>query len=300
MKVRLFDTTALTEFTPRNMCFAESDAADAPGGNVPGPVGGDEPEIAIEPEANDNQEDDPDLEEYEYDAGKRYKVPKPLREQAEMGKDYRFKTGELAKERRAAADERTKYAGMVTQYERNLRASEPGKPDAAMLDRTSDKYDPDTYHLQRANWENWAQKTYGAEQERKRLEAEDNAKSERERGEKRTATERDLIKSFPAWKDPAVRASERVKLETFISARGHSPEEIKDVLDHDATTTEYAYKAMLYDQAVAKARAKTNDNPDPVNVQPMRKASGGGGGGGSSKPPTDVASVKAQIARGGK
>lgn len=305
MKVRLFDATSLTEFSPRNVCFAEADAgADvpAPGGNVPGPVGGDEPELVIEPEDhhNDNH-DEADLEEYEYDAGKKYRVPKALKEQAEMGKDYRYKTGLTAAEKRAAEAERTRYAGMVKQLETNLKASEPQKPDAKMLDRTSPDYDPDAYHLARANWENWAQKTYGAEQERKRLEAEDNAKEERARGEKRTATERDLIKAFPQWRDPAVRAAERVKLEAYIAPRGHSPDEIKDVLDHDATTTEYAYKAMLYDQAIAKARARDNNTPAPdaITPTPVRKTTGGGGGR-NSGPPKDTEGYIKWRQKGGK
>lgn len=260
--------------------------APAPVGETVAPVRevSEAPELELELE--EDQEADAgmsaeELEEYEYEQGKKYKVPKPLKELAEMGKDYRYKTGVVSQDRKAVEAEKTRYTQLVKQAEEVIKASQPPKPDPAMLDRMSEKYDPDTYHLQRANWEGWAQKAYQAEQERVRLESEASTKAELERAERKSTTDRELIKAIPQWRDAAVRASDRVKLDTYLTKTlGVSQEELGE-LDHDHRLTVGMYKAMLYDAALEKARArKTDELPNPPAAAPVRKVGGGHGNNG--------------------
>jgi len=265
---------------------------------MPGPVDSSEPdngaaetpEIEIEveaPEEGDGSSEPDDLEELELE-GRKARIPKAWKDLVEQGKDYRYKTGIVANDKRAVDAEKARYTALVKQAEQTIKAHEPTRPDAAMLDRTSDKYDPDTYHLQRAQWEGWAQKSYAAEQERKRLEGEETTKAERLRGEQRTTTEREMLKAFPQWRDASVRAADRAKIEAYVKSEGVDQEEL-DTLDHDHRIAKFAYKAMLYDAAVAKSRARKDDAPaNNVPAAPVRRVGGGGGASGGVPKGTDA------------
>lgn len=296
----LLDATSL--FTPRSMCFAEADAstATATGGSGGVPTATDpEPDIDIDVGTEDNGDEPDDLEEVEFE-GRRHKIPKGWKDPLEQGKDYRFKTGKVAEERRAAEADRARYKELNDRLITTLKATEPAQPDEAMLDRTSDKYDPDAYHLAAAKWRRWAQQAYEADQERKRLQSEDNAKADRERGERKSKTETELLRAFPQWKDPAVKAAERAKMEAYARENGVSDDEFGE-LDTDHRLTKMVYKSMLYDQAVAKALAKRGEpQTETVIAQPVRKTSGGGGGRNSNDPPKDTESYIKWRKKGGK
>lgn len=273
--------------------------------NVPGPVevpdDAPEPELEIVPDIVDEgapEAEEEELDEFEIE-GRKLRVPKIVKELAEQGKDYRYKTGLTAAERRAAEAEKTRYSALVKAAEETIKAAQPARPDAAMLDRMSDKYDPDTYHLQRAQWESWAQKAYDAEQERKRIDSEEGTKAERERSERKAATERELVKAFPQWKDPAAKAADRAKLEAYVAAEGVGADEVGEI-DVDHRIAKFAYKAMLYDQAVAKARAAKagTEVQSHVVAAPVKRI--GGGSTGSGGVPKTTEGYIAWRRKGGK
>jgi len=266
---------------------------------TPGPTGQDSgapanenteaPELEIEVDETPAGDEPDDLEEIEYE-GRKAKIPKAWKDPLEQGKDYRYKTGKLAEEKRAIDADRARYSALIKQAEETLKSNQPAKPDEAMLDRMSDKYDPDAYHLQRARWEGWAQKLYGAEQERKRLEAEGQTKAERERAERKSAAEQALVKEIPKWRDSAARAADRAKTEGYLAKRfGITPEEAGE-MDLDHRLKVLAYESMLYREAVAKATARKGDEiQEPeVKAAPIRKVGGGGGPTGGVPKGTDA------------
>jgi len=278
----------LGEFTPRNMCFAEADAGDQ--GSRPEAVTEPEPEpeIDLDPEPEGNSEDE-DLEEIEYE-GRKAKIPKAWKDPLEQGKDYRYKTGKLAERARAVEADAARYTALIKQAEETLKANQPSRPDEAMLDRMSDKYDPDAYHLQRARWEGWAQKLYGTEQERKRLESENQTKAERERAERKTTAEQALVKEIPKWRDSAARAADRAKTEQYLAKRFGITAEEAGEMDADHRLNVLAYESMLYREAVAKATARKDDAvqvPD-TKPAPVRRVGGGGGPAGGIPKSTDA------------
>ncbi len=264
-------------FHPRTMCFAEADAAEA-GAMRSEPVEAPEIEVEIEePAANENEPDD--LEEIEHE-GRKHKIPKSWKDNLEQGKDYRFKTGKLSEERRAVEADKARYVAGIQEVEKTLKAIQPPMPDAAMLDRMSEKYDPDTYHLQRARWEKWAGDLHKAQQERQRLEGEEKTKAERERADRKAKSEAEILKAFPQWKDPAVKAADRVKMQTYAQMNGVDADEFGEI-DIDHRLAKFVHKAMLYDAAVEKARARKTDEPAVVTKPaPTRKVGGGGGNSG--------------------
>ena len=295
MKVRhLFDLD-FVQFSPRSWCFAESDAVDVGGGGGGGGDAEEAPEIEIEENAPETPADD--LEDYEFE-GKKGRIPKEWKDWVEQGKDYRYKTGQLANEKRTVESDKARYAALVKQAEETIKANQPARPDDSMLDRMSEKYDPDRYHLERARWEKWAQSAYQAENERKRLDGEAMTKAEREREARRSTTDQELIKAIPKWKDSAAKAADRVRIENYAKNEGVDPGEFGE-LDVDHRLTKFVYKAMLFDEAVAKAKANKGDiAPSTTPATPVRRAQGGGGGVGG--PPKTTEGYIAWRRKGGK
>lgn len=300
MKIRLLDTTSLSDFTPRNMCFAEPDAAPAGGGSAPAPVADEAPEIDIDPPSDDGGDDDIDMDEFEYEPGRKARIPKPVKELAEMGKDYRYKTGLTAAERKEAAAAREKYQDLIKRTEAALKANEPSKPDESMLDRNSDKYDPDAYHLQRARWERWAQESWNASKERERLEAEDAEKNERARADKKSAAEREIVRLIPAWKDAATRAADEVKMKDHFSRHYGIDKDEFESIHYDHRLAAMAYKTMKYDEAVAKAVARREEPQTPGFTPAPVPRRQGGGSGRTSGPPKDTEGYIKWRKNGGK
>lgn len=104
MKTLLFDTTALTDFTPRNMCFAEADAADVGGGEPEAEIPSDDDILARldEPEEGDGgEEQTEEFDEVDWDDGKKVKVTKGFKDALLREKDYRHKTHDLGQKERA-------------------------------------------------------------------------------------------------------------------------------------------------------------------------------------------------------
>lgn len=104
MKTRLFDTSSLTDFTPRNICFAEQDADAAPG------AGEAEPEIILEedaPAGEDQAEDD--VDELEIGPTK-HRVPRPVKEAWNgLQKTVQTEKEAIAAEKKAVEAERVRY-----------------------------------------------------------------------------------------------------------------------------------------------------------------------------------------------
>ena len=62
-----------------------------------------------------------------------------------------------------------------------------------------------------------------------------------------------LIANIPEWKDEAKRKAGATELREYLKTQGLSEQEIYSVTDHRAITQ--SYKAMKYDQMMAKASA---------------------------------------------
>lgn len=140
MKVRLFDTTALTDFTPRNLCFADADAGGA-GGEADLPSDDEILASVGEPEPSDDPDegDEPveEFDEVEVDEGKKIKITKGHKDKVLMERDYRHKTHETAEERRQIAAERAALA-----EERRLHAEfDDERAELKALDKKLAEYD---------------------------------------------------------------------------------------------------------------------------------------------------------------
>jgi len=242
------------------------------------------PAIEIEEDAAAGDAEPDDLEEVEFD-GRKAKIPKAWKDPLEQGKDYRFKTGELAKERKTIETARTQYTGLIQRAEAALKANEPQRPDDSMLDPKSAKYDPDGYHLAVSRYNKWAAELFRTTQERKRLAKEDADKAANELTERKAKSQAAAIKAVPKWKDPAVRAADKARIEAYAQATlGVADDELGDLeVDHRLNVA--VYKAMLYDEAVAKHRAGKGATEEPVTV-PQKHVRGGSGS--AAKSPSNM------------
>lgn len=228
----------------------------------------------------DTEEDDG--EDYEYE-GEKYRLPKKLAQHVKTGtlaeRDYRFKSGELATERRALEADRKAYQESLKTVQERLKAYEPARPDPAMLDPASEKYDRDTYYRQRDAWDAWDVKMKAANEakaaEDKRT-ADDSSKAKRDRIAKENEA---LLNKVPEWKDSAKRAAETTKIGEFAAKElGVSPQEFSEIDDHRLLVA--LRESMMYRASLKAAQVDAKPiQTEPVKPLAVKKLNGGSAAG---------------------
>ena len=186
--------------------------------------------------------------------------------------DYQRKTQALAKEREThettvsavTKDLTTRFEladGLLAEALQNLGAAQPPDPD--LLDETKDVYDPQTYELQRARYEQSKGKVDGLvskiTEARERLQ-----KANEERMiEVRKQEGAKLRRAWPAL-DKALRQGNEQgnakaqkllgAVKSYLSNQGFSEAQIKGIVDHRHVML--ARKAMHYDRTMTNSRDK--------------------------------------------
>lgn len=179
--------------------------------------------------------------------------------------DYTRKTQSVAEEKKTARQEaRAEYEQHLQAAASVLKAYQPEKPDTALLDSTSDKYDPDRYHLMRAQWEDHQGRLAANYQQQQRIAQEKATEREKAEAERRDNESRLLVKAIPEWKDEKVRTEEEAKIKAILkNVVKVEPDEI-DAFFGDHRNAVLGRLALIGASATDKkaiAEAKVKDAP---------------------------------------
>jgi hypothetical protein len=184
--------------------------------------------------------------------------------------DYTKKTTELAEQRKAAEAETAKAREERNQYMQGLQRAQAVLETQLQEQQQIDwpkllEADPVEYlkqqHLAQTR-QAQLQQTY---QQRQQLESQ--AKAEHDSALKAHAESQreELIAKIPEWKDPEKMKAGATELREYLKTQGLTEQEIYSVIDHRAIVQ--SYKAMKYDQMMAKAKAaakKIDNTPQRV------------------------------------
>lgn len=184
--------------------------------------------------------------------------------------DYTQKTQELAEKRKAADAETAKARDERNQYMQGLQKAQAVLENQLQEQQQIDwqkllEADPVEYlkqqHLAQTR-QAQLQQTY---QQRQHLEAQ--AKAEHDSALKSHAESQreELIAKIPEWKDAEKMKAGATELREYLKTQGLTEQEIYSVIDHRAIVQ--SYKAMKYDQMMAKAKAaakKIDNTPQRV------------------------------------
>lgn len=184
--------------------------------------------------------------------------------------DYTKKTTELAEQRKTAEAETAKARAERNQYMQGLQKAQ------AVLESQLDEQqkidweallsnDPVEYLRQQHLAQARQAELHRTHQQRQQLEQQ--AQAEHQEALKvHVESEREkLVANIPEWKDEAKRKAGATELREYLKTQGLSEQEIYSVTDHRAITQ--SYKAMKYDQMIAKASAaakKISNTPERV------------------------------------
>lgn len=184
--------------------------------------------------------------------------------------DYTQKTQAIAEQRKAAEAETAKARAEREQYMQGLQKAQTVLESQLQEQQNIDwqrllETDPVEYlkqqHLAQTR-QAQLQQTY---QQRQQLEQAAQAEHQ-EALKAHVESEREkLIANIPEWKDEAKRKAGATELMNYLKTQGLSEQEIVSVTDHRAITQ--SYKAMKYDQMMAKATAaakKIDNTPQRV------------------------------------
>lgn len=282
MKTRLSDTTALIDFTPRNICFAEQDADDGAGGGGAAPADNDDGiDVALDeedPPAAGAEDADDDSDELEIGPTK-HRVPKPVKEAWHgLQKSTQSEKEAIAAEKKAIAEEKARY-------QENMRVAstyvkEIGKIQA--IDEQIAEYEK----LTPADWMAWAAQDEKAANkaqigynalmaEKSKLirsvqEKETTIRTQRDREQQEfiAKAERELATKIKDWSP-----QKRETLFKVANDYGYSADELKAVA-HDFRLYAVLEDAHKYREAKERARkavadakaeaAATAGKPEPV------------------------------------
>ena len=181
-----------------------------------------------------------------------------------------LKFQEAANERRQAetlaseaAANRARYAEAIDQV---LGLVKPQQPDISLLDPQSPYYDPDSYHIARAQYEQSANLIGSLEQQREHIRAQQSQDEQAQFQRMWSEGGPKLLETVPDLADPAKRQAAERDMLIFAQDSGiptgalaqASPEEVGIL-----------WKAMQYDrQKAAAARVKATAKPAPKPAQP--------------------------------
>lgn len=172
--------------------------------------------------------------------------------------DYTQKTQQVAEQRKAAEAEAAKAREERTQYMQGLQKAqavlESQLEDQQKIDwQTLLSQDPVEYLKQQHLAQTRQAQLQQMYQQRQQLEQVAQAE-QAEALKAHVESEREkLFANIPEWKDEAKRKAGATELMNYLKTQGLSEQEIVSVTDHRAITQ--SYKAMKYDQMMAKATA---------------------------------------------
>lgn len=184
--------------------------------------------------------------------------------------DYTKKTTELAEQRKAAEAETAKAREERNQYMQGLQRAQAVLETQLQEQQQIDwksllESDPVEYlrqqHLAQAR-QAQLQQTY---QQRQQLEAATKAEHDSSLKAHAESQREELLAKIPEWKDPEKMKAGATELREYLKTQGLTEQEIYSVIDHRAIVQ--SYKAMKYDQMMAKARAaakKIDNTPQRV------------------------------------
>lgn len=248
--------------------------AETPAGDVPTET---ETELELEPEAvgDDQAEGEDELEDWE-EEGKTYKVPKPLKAHLLRNKDYTSKTQEVAAQRKEIEAERERVAEEAKFHRENVR-------EVAKLVSIDERLEA----FRKLTAEQWSELWSKNAQEAGKLQGEFNMlKDQRERAlgelqqKQQQALEKQRASHAKQYEDGLARIAKKIpgwsddlagKLNAYASENGFSLEELQGFIPRKNAEAYVSvlHKAHLYDQLVAKQRAKARQEtaePAPVPV----------------------------------
>lgn len=184
--------------------------------------------------------------------------------------DYTKKTTELAEQRKTAEAETAKARAERNQYMQGIQEAQAVLKNQLQEQSNIDwerliAEDPVEYLKQQHLAQARQAKLNELAQQRNQLESV--AQAEHQEALKvHVESEREkLIANIPEWKDEAKRKAGATELREYLKTQGLSEQEIYSVTDHRAITQ--SYKAMKYDQMIAKASAaakKISNTPERV------------------------------------
>lgn len=262
------DTSSLTTEQAGAAFAAMLDPVEPPEKEAADPAQNAEPEKQAEPNA---QEEGSDAPESEADAAETVTVlidGKPVEltkaQIAEAHKsglrqaDYTKKTQEIAEQRKTAEAETAKAREERNRYAEGLQKAasllEAQLQEQQQIDwqKLLDS-DPVEYlkqqHLAQAR-QAQLQQTY---QQKQQLDAQAQAEHQAALKVHVESQRSELIAKIPEWKDEAAMKAGATELREYLKTQGLTEQEIYSVTDHRAIVQ--SYKAMKYDQMIAKASA---------------------------------------------
>ena len=221
---------------------------------------------------SDAEDDDSESEEIEHD-GKKYKVPKALKDSFLRQADYTHKTKALAEQRKAIEQhaqnlvaERTFYANQLSGFVQQLSSQIQSLPSDEQLLQLS-RTDPAGYLQAKA------ERDYKLDQMRQAQQAQQYLSQQQEQDDQRSQAallenERNsLMTKLPTWKDEKVAAKERSDISGYLAAEGYTQEEMAEVFDHRALLV--ARKAMLYDRMIAGKGKQQIKSPNRQQIKTL-------------------------------
>lgn len=181
--------------------------------------------------------------------------------------DYTRKMQALAEERKQLAEgPRSKYEQLNGELIERLQAFAPQKPDIAMLNPQSEKYNPDNYHLQKAYYDEVQGHLQSAKDEKQRLDGERQEEAKRANSQHLAEEEKKLLRAIPEWKDQRVMQKEATEAFNFVRSFGYSVEEARGMgADHRLMViARLAMQAATAKDQKSLVEAKVKDAPPVI------------------------------------
>lgn len=166
-----------------------------------------------------------------------------------------------------AANSRNAYLQQLQMLEASLV---PQKPDPVMLNPQSQAYDPDTYHLMRAQYEQGVEYLNSVRMQRAQAEAEARAQQQALDQQWRASFEQQwqpkLLEAVPELADPARQDKVLADLTNYALSNGYDQDALSAATSADILVL---WKAAQFDrQQQAAQRVKAQPRPQPQRAAP--------------------------------
>lgn len=195
-------------------------------------------EAEVEAEEQELQPQDDELEEIEWQDGKKYKIPKAVKPGLMLQSDYTKKTQSLAEQRkafeqheRAVQAERQYYANQLSQITQQLSQAIQQGPSEEQLIELS-KRDPVAYIQARAERDMRMAQLAQAQQQQDVIRQQQDSDQKRQQSEYIANERNTLLSKLPEWKDNSIAEREMKEMAEYAQSVGYTPEELANVYNH--------------------------------------------------------------------
>jgi len=225
---------------------------------------------------------DDEVEEVEYE-GKKYNLPKSVKNALLRQSDYTQKTQSLAEQRKAfethaqaVAQERQYYANHVAQITQSLAQNIQQLPTEQQIVELA-KTDPARAVQLQAERNLKISQFSQAQQIQQQIHQQQQAEEQRQLSETLQRERDSLLTKLPAWKNEKVAAKERAAIVNFLNDAGFSNDDLAGLTDHRSILV--ARDAMLYRQMMKgngkqAPQQQPQGKPAPRVMQPGNQRSG--------------------------